>query len=123
MSQEDRLTGRQVAKEPMKAVEMYQQGIITLHEIPTWVFENLTRANVDHFLGAVPPDIFAFLQERVSGLPAADDHEAWSQLVTIESGNPLPIPVEELRRRSAERKRLFREGVEIFRESVAKRRA
>jgi hypothetical protein len=102
--------------------EMWQQGIISRLAIPTCAFQHLTHANVDQFLDEVPPDILAVLQEHVSHSPADDDDEAWEQLVTIEGANYHPrITPEDMRRASAERRRINREGVRIFREAVAKR--
>src|SRR4051794_27763418 len=80
---------------PLRAVRLYRKGIITQAEILSVAFMHLTEENMQEFLDGCPAEVLQKLQETVDLLPANDDDQGWSQLVSIEAGSYAPWVTDE----------------------------
>lgn len=103
---------------PSKGIELYLKGVITLMELPSFVFERLTLQNVEQFLTTCPADVLELLRRQSDRLPAEDDHEGWGTMLTIQPGCYVPCVSEaEIRESELECNRRFRQGLKAFRSS------
>lgn len=104
---------------PLRAVRLYHKGIITRAEFPSFVFGRITEDNVQEFLDGCPSIELQQLRDEANRLPATDDKEGWSQLISIESACYAPwVTDEEILQGQQERSRRFREGVQVFRTAI-----
>jgi hypothetical protein len=102
--------------DPMKAIRLFRMGTITALEMPGFVFVNLTKENVQQFLGGCPSEELQVLRQKAASLPANADEEGWSRLVSIQSACHDPwVTEDEIRQDRQETDRRFRQGVELFR--------
>jgi len=110
------------SQHPLRAIEMYQDGIIAKAELPTFVFERLTPDNATEFVAECPSEFVVQLQERVNDLPGDDDDEGWSSLISIRGVLYAPwVTEEEIRAAEDEQDKRFRSGVRVFRNAVQRR--
>lgn len=103
---------------PSVGVELYLKGVITLMELPSFVFERLTLQNVEQFLATCPADVLEILRRQSDRLPTEDDHEGWGTMLTIRPGCYAPwVSEAEIRESELESDRHFRQGLKAFRSS------
>ncbi len=75
---------------PLKAVRQFCKGIITKAELSSFVFDRLTKENVQEFLDGCPADILQYLKESANRFPANEDNQGWDQLICIEGASYFP---------------------------------
>ncbi len=63
--------------------KLFNDGVITIHELFSRVFEEVTETNVGEFLRAIPLEYSRELDRYLSRLPADDDDEGWSKIVYL----------------------------------------
>ena len=68
-------------RHPLEVAGLYERGVVTKHEVGTFVFLRLTDENVHEFLEGFPVDLLTEVQSHADRLPADDDDKAWGELV------------------------------------------
>ena len=103
---------------PLRAVELYNTGLMTESEVPNFVFERLTDENVNEFMAGCSSAVREILRAQVQQLPADQDESGWKRFVICRGFTYAPwVPIEEIQREQEELDRSYRHGVRLFRET------
>ena len=107
---------RHPQSDPLKALALYQSGIITDSEMCCFVFDRLTAENVDGFLRECPDPFLQRLQRVAETFPDDDDDEGWQRVGRIGIATYFPwVTKEEIQEAKRKEDRRLREGVIVFR--------